>query len=279
MQGFLTVCFCDWTKDSFSPGVMRIVKGKRTDQPLRQTLANKKEGVDYYIKPDPNFSNFTYSHCHKQLRQQLKPGDILFFRTLWRKKPYFIGYFLIKKKIGDPNNPICLADRNGSFLTDGFNIEITPEIVKKLNPRAIFTNSQHLNSQINQWLGRNYLRLDTQKTFYLIKLIQQKIKKNKRLYFKVVTEDLKSVGLLRANIVQYKLKKWVFPKEPLSCHPYRGGGLWALKRKSDAFQVKKYLAKQHNKNARIFLCQIDCILYETSYRIKTNRIKLVQEIK
>lgn len=180
MQGFLTVCYCDWTKEYFSPGIMRIINGKRTDQPIRHNLTNKKAGRDYYIKPDPNFSTFTYSRCHRQLRQQIRPGDVLFFRTLWRGKPYLIGYFLIKEKSGSPDNPVCLADRNGSFITDGFKVEITPKIVKKLNPKAVFTKSQHLNSQINQWLGRNYLRLDAQKTLYLMNLIQQATKRGKK---------------------------------------------------------------------------------------------------
>lgn len=98
------------------------------------------------------------------------------------------------------------------------------------------------------------------------------------LYYKVVTKDLKSVGLLRANVLQYKIGKWVYPLEPLSRHPRKGGGLWIVKKKSDAFQVKKYLLKKHQKASRIFSCNIGRIIYQTSYRVKTNKVKLIEEI-
>lgn len=173
MRGFLTVCFSDWTKEYFSRGIMRISNGRRTNYPIYRSLRpDEKERRDYYIKHDPDFSDFTYSCCHRQLREQIQPGDILFFRTLWRRKHYFIGYFLIKEKVDDPDDPICIADKNGSFLVSGYQIEITPKIVKKLNPRARFRKSRHINSQINEWLGRNYMRLDSEKIAYLMDLIK-----------------------------------------------------------------------------------------------------------
>lgn len=178
MEGFLTVCFSDWTKDYFSRGVMRIINGRRTDQPIRRNLKiNEKEGVDYYIKTDPDFENFSYSRCHKKLRQQIKCGDLLFFRTLWRGKHYFIGYFLIKEKRGNPENPICLADKNQSLLLPNFIVPITPAVVKKLNPKAVFLKSRNLNLQINEWLGRNYLKLDQKKTAYLKNFLERKLKR------------------------------------------------------------------------------------------------------
>lgn len=178
MRGFLTICYCDWTKKYFSRGVMRIIGNKRTNQPIYRSIkSDEKEEKDYYIKTDPDFSNFTYSRCHKKLRQQIQPGDILFFRTLWQRKQYFIGYFLIKEKTGSSENPICVADKNSSLFVPDFRIKITPEIVKKLSPRAVFKKSRHINSQINENLGRNYLCLDSQKVAYLVNLIQKVIKK------------------------------------------------------------------------------------------------------
>jgi len=174
MRGFITVCFSDWTKETFDNGIMRIIRGKRSDVPIRRPIrSDEVEGIDYYRKPDPDFLNFTYSRCHKKLRQQLQENDVLFFRTLWRGRQYLIGYFTIKEKRGDPQNPICIAEPSKSLLIN-FNLEITPELVKKLNPRARFNKSRHLNMWINEWLGRNYLKLPPEATNYLMELIKNK---------------------------------------------------------------------------------------------------------
>ncbi len=98
-------------------------------------------------------------------------------------------------------------------------------------------------------------------------------------YFKVVTEDLKSVGLLGASQIQYKIGEWVYPTEPLSSHPRKGGGLWVLKSKSDAFKLQKYLERKHGKRSRVFRCGIGVIIYQTSYRVKTDKVILLEEIK
>ncbi len=279
MRGFITVCYSDWTKERFNRGVMRIIDGEGANYPIRRILRpDEEEGRDYYVKTDPDFSELVYSCCHRKLRQQLRPGDILFFRTLWRKKQYFIGYFLIKEKMGDPEDPICIADENGSFLVPDFKIEITPKIVKRLNPRFNFDNSRHPNSQINENLGRNYLCLDHEKTFYLISLIQKSICNPDRLYYKVLRRDLRSGLLLGAPAVQYKIGEWVYPLEPFSPHRLKGGGLWALKRRSDAFAGQRYQMKRYQRPTRIFSCQIGIQLYDTSYRIKTDKVKLIEEI-
>lgn len=98
------------------------------------------------------------------------------------------------------------------------------------------------------------------------------------IYFKVVTCDLKSVGLLGATPVQYKIGEWTYPFEPLSSHPRKGGGLWAIKRRSDAFRLVKYLMEKYQKSSRVFECIIGDTLYESSYRIKTDKIMLIREI-
>lgn len=278
IKGFITVCFSDWTKEKFNRGVMRIVNGDRTDYPVRRDLKPwEKENIDYYVKPDPDFSKLAYRSCHRKLRQKIQPGDILFFRTLWRGSQYFIGYFLIKEKTGDSNNPICIGDRPSSFLSPEFKIKITEEMVRKLNPKAVFKKMQPVNPQINHWLGRNYLKLDTEKTVYLMSLIQKHANQSK-YYYKVVTQNLKSVGLLGAKQLQYKIGKWVYPLESFSTHRFKGGGLWVLREKSDAFGAKKYLKKKHEIKARIFSCKTGCILYQTSYRTKTTKVKLINEI-
>ncbi len=174
MRGFITVCFSDWTQKVFNNGIMRIIRGKRSDEPIRRPIKpDEVEGIDYYIKPDPNFLDFTYSRCHRKLRQQLRKDDILFFRTLWRGKQYLVGYFAIKEKTVDSQDPICIANPDKSLLIN-FSLEITPDLVKKLNPRVKPNNSRHLNMWINESLGRSYLQLTPETTIYLINLIKTK---------------------------------------------------------------------------------------------------------
>lgn len=167
MSGYITVCFSDWTNDTFSRGVMRIVRGVRTEYPLRRPLlASECEGKDYYVKEDPDFKNFTYRKCHKGLRKRLEAGDILFFRTLWRRKPYIIGYFVITGK----RDGICLADREKSVCID-FRMRVTKNLVKVLNPSAVWNRKVHFNKWVNAALGRNYLKLGPETTARFMQLI------------------------------------------------------------------------------------------------------------
>jgi hypothetical protein len=172
VAGYLTVCFSDWTKDSFRNGVMRIVDGRRTDDPIRRSINPAEvEGIDYYIKPDPDFRGCAYRRCHRQLRQQLEVGDILFFRTLWRNCQHLIGYFTISAKVGDTEDPVCLADPSRSLLLPGYIVPITEELVCRLNSCAVPNSTRHINAWINENLGRNYLRLSAERTAFLKALL------------------------------------------------------------------------------------------------------------
>lgn len=96
-------------------------------------------------------------------------------------------------------------------------------------------------------------------------------------YFKVLRQDLTSVGLLGATPLKYIIGKWVKPREPLSSHPRKGGGLWVVRKLSDARSVKRYMLKKHGVIARIFSCDIGRILYETSYCVKTSKVRIKKE--
>ncbi len=97
-------------------------------------------------------------------------------------------------------------------------------------------------------------------------------------YFKVVSDDLTSVGLLGAAKLQYKVGEWVYPLEPLSDHPRRGGGLWVIRKRGAAFRMRRYLLDNHNLRARVFSCRIGDIILETSYRLKTDKVMLLDEL-
>ncbi len=178
MNGYITPCFSDWNATTFQRGVMQVKNGTRTDRAIRRPLQEKEEieGVDYYVKPDPDFDNYTYSRCHRSLRKSIDIGDLLFFRTLWRNKHYLIGYFLIEDKEGDPENPICIASAEDSPLID-FSLTMSPDLVRKINPRAKFTSTRPLNRQMNEFLGRNYLRLNSDGLKLLRRLVEKEAKK------------------------------------------------------------------------------------------------------
>jgi len=159
-RSFITSCFADETQEVFIPSPMRIINGKRTDYPIRRPIKKDEiEGVDWYRKSDPDFKKGTYTRCHKALRKTLQPGDILFFRALWRGTPYLIGYFEITKKIGDLENPVCVTDVTHSKSVD-FLIPITKGMVLIANKKAKF-GKRHFNMVVNENLGRSYMELSS----------------------------------------------------------------------------------------------------------------------
>lgn len=173
MAGYLTYCFSDWIKERFSRGVMFMRNGVRTDEPVRHPLPEHwREGTDYYVKADPDFELWTYSRCHKQLRLHVKTGDTIFFRTHWRGKQYFIGYFVIGEKAGDRDNPILVADRRKSLFLPQFSFEITPELIAKLNRRVRQHHVKRYHPNVlAMFLGRNYLAINDRQTRYLKKVL------------------------------------------------------------------------------------------------------------
>jgi len=173
MNGFITYCFSDWQSELFQRGVMQIKNGTRNDVPIRRPMqVYELENRDYYVKADPNFELGTYSVCHRKLRQVIQPGDVLFFRTLWRRKQYFIGYFLVKRKGGTEANPFLVADLKNSQLIH-FTLPITLDLAQQINPDTSFRSCVHPNASINGRLGRNYKRIDEHTTYMLIELMQK----------------------------------------------------------------------------------------------------------
>ena len=91
-------------------------------------------------------------------------------------------------------------------------------------------------------------------------------------FFKVLREDMTSVGLLGAARKQYLFNVWNIPDEPISDHPRKGGGLWVVPTKSEAKKIRKYVLKKHGIQTRIFQCQIGGIIYSSSCRVKTDKL-------
>lgn len=98
-------------------------------------------------------------------------------------------------------------------------------------------------------------------------------------FFKVITEDRKSLGLRKnPTILYFPIRKWI--KSPtVKEGPSDDGGIWVVISLSNAKRLKKYMMDHYRKKCRIFKVSIGRILFKNSYRIKTDRVKCETEIK
>lgn len=101
----------------------------------------------------------------------------------------------------------------------------------------------------------------------------------KRVY-KVVTKDIKSLGLRRnPNVMTFSVFEWIsLSDDQLKEGKEDWGGIWTAKTKSGAKALKNYMRAHYGVECRIFEAQIDNVLFQNSYRVKTNAIFLEKEI-
>lgn len=107
-------------------------------------------------------------------------------------------------------------------------------------------------------------------------------------YYKVVTQDLKSLGLRKnPTIMTFPINEWVYEINPTKDQGGWGGtgGIWVANDLGGAKSLLKYLKKKAIKenmpeflNCRLFEVEIGDVLYSNSYRTKTNKVKLINEL-
>lgn len=104
--------------------------------------------------------------------------------------------------------------------------------------------------------------------------------KIERKYYKVVTADMKSLGLARnPTIYTYKLGEvYKMKDEELKADNGHSGGIWLAPSRSSAKQIVEYMAEKHETYTRVFEVEIGRILYENSYRLKTESVRFLMEI-
>ena len=102
----------------------------------------------------------------------------------------------------------------------------------------------------------------------------------KNIGYKVVTQDMKSLGLRKnPNILQYKLGEWtILDSDNIRVGSSDFGGIWVARTSGQARQLRGYMVKKHNTPTRIFEAELGEILHRTDYRIKTDKVKLLEEI-
>ena len=101
-----------------------------------------------------------------------------------------------------------------------------------------------------------------------------------RFAFKVVTPDMQSLGLRKnPHILTFQPGEWLsLPDDQIVQGRGVWGGIWAAAKIGGANTLVKYMADQYDLKCRLFRAQIGKVLYENSYRVKTDRILLVQEL-
>jgi len=95
-------------------------------------------------------------------------------------------------------------------------------------------------------------------------------------YFKALQPSLLNCGLNRAKPLQYLVGEWVFP-DYISGSSVKDG-LWVGKNKGFIRWFKKYVLETRGYVPVVFECDIGDILYETSNRVKTDRVKITEEV-
>lgn len=107
-------------------------------------------------------------------------------------------------------------------------------------------------------------------------------------YYKVVTEDLKSLGLRKnPTILTFPEDVWVNEPNPTEDMGGWGGtgGIWVANSLSGGKGLLSYMKKKSIKEnapeydrCRLFEVEIGKVLFSNSYRTKTDRVKLIKEI-
>jgi hypothetical protein len=94
------------------------------------------------------------------------------------------------------------------------------------------------------------------------------------MLLKATKPNLYNCGLNRAKPLLYKVGEWVYPDEVNNSSV--SGGLWVGKNKGYINWFSRYVLETRGYEPLIWECEIGSILYETSNRIKTNRVKLLR---
>jgi hypothetical protein len=100
------------------------------------------------------------------------------------------------------------------------------------------------------------------------------------ILFKVVTADLKSLGLRRnPNIMEFPVGEWVnLPDSEIQIGNSDWGGIWSALKLSGAKTLTKYILDKYNLPTRTFEVALDTPLYANSYRVKSRGVILLREL-
>lgn len=100
------------------------------------------------------------------------------------------------------------------------------------------------------------------------------------LGYKVVTEDMKSLGLRKnPNIMTFPINEWVvLPDEEIKAGEDDWGGIWTALRKGSIKTLQNYCLEKYQMKTRAFLTAMYQPVFANSYRIKSQGVMLLEEI-
>lgn len=100
------------------------------------------------------------------------------------------------------------------------------------------------------------------------------------ILFKVVTTDLKSLGLRRnPNIMEFQVGEWIsLPDNEIQIGNSDWGGIWSALKLSGAKTLTKYIIEKYDLPTRTFEVAVDIPLYANSYRVKSQGVILLREL-
>lgn len=90
-----------------------------------------------------------------------------------------------------------------------------------------------------------------------------------KIGYKVVRDDLKSLGLSSTNIVQYHQNIW---------NEYDENGIWSARIPSFATYIRSYMKEAYGIGTRTFVVAVDGIIDVTSNGIKSKKILFLEEL-
>lgn len=104
--------------------------------------------------------------------------------------------------------------------------------------------------------------------------------KNYFCAYKVVRSDMSSLGLRKnPNIMTFVLNDWIYLPEEKVVEGIRDyGGIWLARTPGRARAYQNYMLRKHGVDTRVFLTLIDRILFSNQDRVKTNGVRLLEEL-
>lgn len=93
--------------------------------------------------------------------------------------------------------------------------------------------------------------------------------------------DNVSLGLRKnPTPLYFPVNEWVkIKKEDLVYSKADAGGIWSALKKSDAFGLRKYMMDHYGEAAKIYLTALFNPIFANSYRVKSQGIMLLEELK
>lgn len=98
--------------------------------------------------------------------------------------------------------------------------------------------------------------------------------------YKVVTMKMTSLGLRKnPNIMKFTVGEWIdLPSNKVVADAGDYGGIWLAISSSAGNGLRKYMLRQYGEKTRMFEAIVRDVLFHNSYRMKTNGLKLLEEI-